>query len=174
MKLISYDFDGTLFLTPEPNVGKIIWKEKTGLDYPHRGWWSKIESLDTEIFNIYVNEKVYNQYIMDKKDPNNIIILATGRLDKVPEMRESVEKILNKYNIIFDDIYLNYGINTFYFKIKLFEKLIKTHNIKEFTMYDDREEHIAKFVDWAKTQIIPINIIDVINEKKYINYVNSK
>lgn len=174
MKLISYDFDKTLFLTPEPNEGKIRWKEKTGLDYPHRGWWGRIESLDTEIFMIDVNKKVYNQYLIDKKDPNNMIILATGRLENVPKMRESVEKILYKYNITFHNIYLNHGINTFNFKIKLFERLIKKHNIEEFTMYDDREEHIAKFVDWAKNQIIPINIIDVINEKKYINYVDSK
>ena len=51
-KLISFDFDDTLVKTPLPEEGKIVWKEKTGTDWPHRGWWSKPESLDMEIFDM--------------------------------------------------------------------------------------------------------------------------
>lgn len=40
-------------------------------------------------------------------------------------------------------------------------------------MYDDREEHIKKFIEWAKTQTINITIIDVINNKKYISNGNN-
>ena len=49
-KVSIYDFDGTLIKTPEPELGKKIWKEKTGEDYPHKGWWGKRESLDIDIF----------------------------------------------------------------------------------------------------------------------------
>jgi len=38
-KLISFDFDDTLVHTTLPAEGKVIWKEKTGEDWPHRGWW---------------------------------------------------------------------------------------------------------------------------------------
>lgn len=172
-KLISYDFDKTLCLTPEPEEGKIIWKEKTGNDYQHRGWWSKIESLDTKIFDIKLNEDVYKQYLIDRNDTNNMVILATGRCDKIPQMRERVENVLNELNLSFDNIYLNYGGDTFNFKTKLFERLIKKHNIEDFIMYDDREEHIKKFIEWAKTQTINITIIDVINNKKYISNGNN-
>ena len=62
-KLISFDFDDTLFHTPLPEEGKKIWKQKTGKDWPHsRGWWSKPESLDTEIFDIPINLNIYEKY----------------------------------------------------------------------------------------------------------------
>lgn len=37
-KLSFYDFDGCLVNSPEPEEGKRIYKEKTGDDYPHKGW----------------------------------------------------------------------------------------------------------------------------------------
>ena len=37
-RLISFDFDDTLFHTPKPEEGEKIWKEKTGTDWPYSGW----------------------------------------------------------------------------------------------------------------------------------------
>ena len=49
-KLVCFDFDDTLCNTVKHDDGKVIWREKFGVEYPHRGWWSKPESLDMDIF----------------------------------------------------------------------------------------------------------------------------
>ena len=59
-KLVSFDFDKTMCFTPEPEEGKVIFKNKTGLDWPHRGWWGRSETLNLEIFSIPINQYVYS------------------------------------------------------------------------------------------------------------------
>lgn len=166
-KIICFDFDGTLFDTPTPHEGKEIWKKKTGSDWPYGGWWGRVESLNTEVFYIHLNEWVYKKYQEAIADPNAYVILATGRPSKVPKMEQYVHKILDDNNIVFDRVYLNWGGDTFNFKSKLFGQLMAKLKVKEFIMYDDRREHLVKFAEWAKSQPAKISIIDVIN-KKYI------
>ena len=98
-RLICFDFDDTLFHTPLPEEGKIVWKEKTGTEWPYRGWWGKSESIDDEIFDIPKNEWTYQRYLEAVADPDAYVIMATGRLDKVPGMREGVESILRKNTV---------------------------------------------------------------------------
>jgi len=163
-RLICFDFDDTLFHTPLPEEGKIIWKEKTGTEWPHRGWWGKPETIDDEIFDIPKNEWTYQRYLEAVADPDAYVILATGRLDKVPGMRENVEKILRDNNIQFDEVHLNWGSDTFIFKCNLLERTIKKLGVEELKFYDDRAEHLPKFVEWAKDQPIKSTIIDVVNK----------
>jgi hypothetical protein len=163
-RLICFDFDDTLFHTPLPEEGKIVWKEKTGTEWPHRGWWGKPESIDDEIFDIPRNEWTYQRYLEAVADPDAYVILATGRLDKVPGMRAGVEKILRDNNIEFDEVHLNWGSDTFIFKCNLLERTIKKLGVKELKFYDDRAEHLPKFVEWAKEQDIKSEIIDVVNK----------
>lgn len=162
-KLVSFDFDRTLCNTPLPENGKITWKEKTGKDWPYVGWWSRSESIDLEVFDIHVNTWVYEKYLESTSYPNAYVILATGRLAKAPKMLESIEKILNRNNLSFDEIHLNWGGDTFHFKKTLFEKLISKFQPEEFIMYDDRELHLIEFKEWAKTMSCDVTIIDVIN-----------
>jgi hypothetical protein len=161
-KLICFDFDKTLCHTSEPVEGKIIWKEKTGYDYPHIGWWSKKETLDLSIFDTPLNKPVYSEYLKAVSDSDNFVILATGRIE---ELRKEVEKILNKYNLSFDGVFLNKGGDTFTFKRRLFERLISELQPEEFIMYDDRQLHLIEFEEWAKTMPCDVTINDVINMK---------
>jgi len=168
MKLVCFDLDDTLCHTMKPEEGKPIWKEKTGEDWPHRGWWSKPETLDLDIFDTKVNPYVYEEYLKAVSDPDNYVICATGRVEK---LRPEVEKLLSEKNLAFDAIYLNTGGDTFNFKCRLFEKLIRKLGVSEFTMYDDRELHLIEFKKWAKTINCKIKIVDVINKKiTKINY----
>jgi hypothetical protein len=160
-KIISFDFDDTLCHTPLPEDGKIIWKEKTGFEWPHTGWWSKPESLDTEVFDIPINQWTYQKYLDCITDDSAYVILVTGRIEK---LRKEVEKVLIKNNLSFDDVFLNFGGDTFTFKTRLFENLIKQHQPTEFVTYDDREEHLPKFCEWAKTQPCKVTVVDVINK----------
>lgn len=166
-KLYSYDFDDTLVYSPRPENGKKTWEEETGETWPYNGWWSKVETLDTDIFYIPKNEWVYKEYLKSKAEGDSYMILATGRLDKIKGMRESIEKILIQHNLSFDEIHLNWGSDTFKFKTTLFEKLIEKTKCEHFIMYDDRFEHLKNFKKWATNQDIKITIVDVVNKKKY-------
>lgn len=182
-KLYSFDFDDTLFLTPKPELGKKIYKEKTGKEWKSDIWWTKSESLNTEIFKIDRNDWVYEKYLEATTDENSIIIMSTGRLNKAPMMRENVCKILRENNLNFDEvmiisgndkypsngkdgIYLNWGGDIFKYKVTLFEKLIKITECDHFIMYDDRYDHIVRFKEWAKKQDLKITVVDVVNKKE--------
>lgn len=184
-RLICFDFDDTLFHSPLPEEGKKIWIEKTGTAWPYRGWWGRPESIgftkegdkitfiDTNgkekpIFDIPKNEWIYQKYldsVAEKETTGETyIILATGRLSKAPGMREGIQSILRENNMELDEVHLNWGEDTFEFKRKLFEKMIDKIGAEEFTMYDDRQEHLPKFGDWAKSQKIKITIVDAVNK----------
>lgn len=160
-KIISFDFDDTLCHTPLPEGGKIIWKQKTGFDWPHTGWWSKPESLKVDVFDIPVNKWTYEKYLDSISDESAYVILVTGRIEK---LRKEVELVLNHNNLSFDDVFLNFGGDTFSFKTRLFENLIKQHRPEEFIMYDDREEHLPKFYEWAEQQPCKVTVVDVVKK----------
>ena len=163
-KLIVFDFDDTFFHTPLPDQGKIEWEEKTGNAWPYEGWWSKKETIDSDFFNIEMNQWTYEKYLDAVSDPNAYIIMATGRLEKIPGMRENVEKLLRNNNIVFDELHLNWGGDTFIFKKDLLEQTIEKLGVKELIFYDDRQQHIPKFIEWANSMPINTKIIDVINK----------
>lgn len=167
-KLYSFDFDNTLCLTPFPEEGMEIWEEKTGEKWPYAGWWGKAQSINPDIFDIPKSEFVYKEYLKAISEPDSYVILATGRLEKIPNMRKNIERILNMHNLSFDEIHLNWGGDTFDFKKTLFESLIKKTNCSYFTMYDDREDHLIRFVEWAKEQDCVISVIDSINKERLL------
>ena len=90
--------------------------------------------------------------------------MATGRLDKAPGMREGIESILRKNNIQFDEVHLNWGSDTFIFKCNLLERMVEKLGVDELKFYDDRAEHLPKFVEWAKDQEVDSEIVDVVNK----------
>lgn len=167
-RLVCFDFDDTLFHTPGPELGKDIFSEKTGKDWPYIGWWSKHETLDTDIFEIPLNKWVNDKYIKYLKDPKTKMIVATGRLNKVKGMRENIEKIFEKNQLEFQEIHLNWGGDTLDFKKKLFEQKLDEAEYEEFIIFDDRQEHLPHFENWAdkmsKIKKISITIVDVVNK----------
>lgn len=158
--IYSFDFDDTLVHTPEQEEGKKLWKLKTGLDWPYRGWWSKPESLNLDVFEpiTILNPWVYNKYLEAIADENGEVVMVTGR---IKELEPQVNLILNKFNLEFEQKFFNWGGDTFAFKCKVFQRLMAQHKAKELIMYDDRQEHLFKFRDWAREQDFDVTIIDV-------------
>lgn len=165
-RLISFDFDDTLCHTPKPEEGEKIWLEKTGTVWPYNGWWGRSESIDPEIFYVPLNQWVYAKYLEAVADPDNYVILATGRLKKKEGMLDNVMKILNQHNLSFDEVHLNWGGDTYNFKTKLFEEKIEELGVKEFVMYDDRHEHLVRFEEWAAEHPVDVKVVDVVNKKE--------
>jgi len=162
--LYSYDFDGTLVHSPTPTEGMDVWVRETGTEWPHNGWWGKSETLDPSIFYIPRNEWVYKKYIESIKEENSYNILATGRLEKVNNMRNNIDMILKQHDMNFDEIHLNNMGDTYRFKKRLFDNLIEKTKCKHFVMLDDRYDHLTKFYEWAQTKDIKITIVDVLNK----------
>jgi len=169
-KIYVFDFDKTLIHTAEPLEGRELWLKETGNQFPHpTGWWSKPESLDLKIFYPAINDYTYKKYYLKAIEEENAhIVLATGRLAK---LKEEVQAVLDFHKLEFDEVHCNWGGETYRFKTRLFESIIrKTPTATEIVLYDDRHEHLVKFVEWAKDMEakfkIIVTIIDVVNKKQ--------
>jgi hydroxymethylpyrimidine pyrophosphatase-like HAD family hydrolase len=179
-KIVCFDFDGTLINTPTPELGRGEWEKQTGLSWAGRGWWGSAESLNTNVFHPPVNGWVYKYYEKYMNDPEAYVFLATGRLKK---LEPQVLDVLDLHGITFKPskdsktgVYCNTGGETFNFKKHLFETKMKENpSATEFIMFDDRYEHLIKFVEWSKHQPIDIKIVDVLNKTemktKHLNHI---
>lgn len=166
-KVALYDFDGTFIKTMGPIEGKKIWKDKTGTDYPHRGWWGKRETLDIDIFENEPYEDIVNEYNKSIAEPNTYVVLCTGRISP---MKREVNAILDKYGFEFDDVILNgdkrfvvrgkgADNNTLAYKIRVLASFItELPNLEEIELWDDRLEHNATFQQWADAQNIKVKV----------------
>jgi len=155
-KIAIFDFDGTLMKTPHPDTGKIEWEEKTGKDYPHRGWWSKRESLDTNVFNINPIKDTVMEYLAEYEDPNTLVIMLTGRLSN---QADQVEHILNSQGIIFDEYHYKNDGDTLSSKLNTIQSLLNRYpNVNHIEIYEDREPHAKGFEDWGEENNIDIKV----------------
>ena len=145
-KIVVIDFDNTLFYTPFPEKGKKRYEAMTGEPYPHRGWWGRPESLDMDVMGIEPNDEIMEKYRECENDSKCMTVLCTGRLSK---LSDAVGEILNRHNVYFDEENFNPGTNTLPYKIDTFERLHQTHPDAEMVIYDDRDEHIPYFKQWA-------------------------
>ena len=155
-KIAIFDFDGTLMNTPHPETGKGEWEEKTGEKYPHIGWWSKRESLDTNVFDIQSIKSTIVDYFVETDDPNTLVIMLTGRL---PQQADQVEKILNDRSLVFDEYHYKGNGSTLNSKINTIKSLLNRYpNVDFIEMYEDREPHAISFEEWGKENGINIKV----------------
>lgn len=151
-KLAIFDFDKTLVKTEEPETGKKIWKEKTGNEFPHIGWWSKSESLDSNIFKNETIKETLDGHNRVKNEPGVYKVLITGR---IKELSDVVKNILDKKGFKFDDYIFADGGKTIDFKIKKLNELMKIFpKLETIEMWEDRKDHIPIFKSWAERQNI--------------------
>lgn len=146
-KIAIFDFDGTLIDTPLPDDGKLQWILKTGLEWPHKGWWGKKESLRLDVFDMPVIQEVIDEYDKVKNDDSVLKIMMTGRMQG---LSSEVEMILEENNLVFDEYHYNTGGDTFSCKTRTTEDLVKRYvGVTHVQMYDDRKEHVDEFTKWG-------------------------
>ena len=168
-RISVFDFDKTLVHTQEPEEGRKIWLRETGEQFPHpTGWWAKPESLDLKVFYPAINGWTYKYYQESIAEEDSYTILVTGRIEK---LRKEVLAVLDFHGLVFDDVFCNTAGETFKFKSRLFESILrKNTKATDFIIYDDRHEHLQRFVEWAdqmaKKFDTNITIIDVVNKKQ--------
>jgi len=150
-KLTIWDFDGTLVDTPLPEEGKKTYKEKTGKDWPHAGWWGQPMSLDMQVFEMPTITNVINDYKKEIQNSDTMIVMVTGRMVKLTDL---VKEILNRHGLKFHEYHFNRGGSTESAKKKTFDQILSQHpSIKEVELWDDREEHIPIFQAWGDEHV---------------------
>lgn len=152
-KISTFDFDGTLFDSPDRERGSEAYFNATGDIWPFSGWWGRPETLQHPVVPDPVPkemffDKIVKHYRDDYNDPNCHVVLLTGRPFKV---RKIVQKILASQEISFHDEYYrgmpgSKGRDTLEIKLNIIqEHLIKDHT-EIFEIWEDRPEHLSQFM----------------------------
>lgn len=144
-RISFYDFDLTLVDEPMPDLGKQIWKHKTGEEFPHIGWWSKEESLNIEVFDFIPIMEVVNRLKTDYEDPLCWTVLLSNRMEK---LLPSVQKILGLLNIDLDD-YLLRGRDNLSKTVRIKRTLAKFSQANQIEIHEDDVNNIAMMKDMA-------------------------
>lgn len=155
-RLAIFDFDGTLVDTPLKEPGALVYAKKTGVDWPHPGWWGRPESLDMDMFDMPIIYETVYAYNQEKQNPNTVMIMMTGRMSK---LASQVKKILDHYNLKFDEYLYNTGGDTLGVKIRYLDKLVQKYpSAESIVMFEDRIKHVDAFKQWGKAQHLNFDI----------------
>ena len=150
-KIEIFDFDGTLVDTPLPDTGRQEYLAKTGKVWPHEGWWGRHESLDVDVFDMPVVPMVIDGYKKAKADSNTIVVMLTGRLQK---LSADVRKVLDAKGLSFEQYLYNRGGETGDAKMKDMDILLKLYpQVTEIEMWDDRVLHVPRFEAWGAAKV---------------------
>lgn len=132
-----FDFDGTLMNSPLPEEGKVKYKELTGQEWPHRGWWGQIDSLKPfDVKPIESTKDLYNEYTVL---PNSVNVLMTNRLAKFEPVVK--EKLSGLY--IFD--YYDFKNDNREKPDRIKDILKNNPSIEIINIFDDMDDQIERF-----------------------------
>ncbi len=140
LELHIFDFDNTLFRSPEPPE----WWSNKKMGY----WFNDAVSLGEP----FVPQKPSSDYWFNgvvseaKKsisDMNTLAIMCTGRSNNNGAMRYRVAELLKGKGLDFDEVHLKPGGQTARYKAKLvFDLLKKYPNIASVSVWEDTQENL--------------------------------
>lgn len=142
MQLSIFDFDGTLFASPE----RPDW-------WTHQGFWGRPESLNPP----YVPErpdadwwsyKVVAEARRAISDPDTYAVLLTGRPGK---LEHRIKALLNGVGLHFAEYHFAGSGGTLAGKFRVLDDLVaKIPDLGIVEMWEDRPEHIGSFESYLK------------------------
>lgn len=156
-RVVVFDFDGTLFNSPDREAGELAFLEATGQTFPFPGWWGRIESLMPPV----IPEKPGEEWLIpgpvaayreDAKDKNTELILMTGRPFK---NRKRVLEICGCFDLLFHEHYFRgqpgqQGRDTLEIKSNFIQNDLIHPGLSVLEIWEDRPEHVSAFLDLAK------------------------
>lgn len=157
-KVVIWDFDGTIFKSPDREAGELSYFEATGKTFPFDGWWGRLESLMPPV----VPEKPGEEWLIastiaayreSAKDQNAEMILMTGRPYK---NRHRVLEICNHFDLTFHKHYFRgqpgqRGRDTLEIKTNFIQDDLIHPELQILEIWEDRIEHTSAFMDLAKS-----------------------
>lgn len=143
-ELHLFDFDGTLFKSPDPPMwwdSGSWWADGQSLEppcvpeKPGPEWW--IGSTVTQAKRSIANPEVWT-------------ILCTGRNDR--PFRWRVPELLHQKGLRFDEVFLNKGGGTAEFKKGILRAQLRKHpHIDTVHIWEDRPNHLKAFVSFVES-----------------------
>ena len=136
-KIAIFDFDGTLFRSPE----RPTW-------WPHQGFWGRMETLSPPFVPESPDHDWWITHVVSaaKKslsDPDTYTVMLTGR---APKFRQRIEHLLRSAGLHFHEVFLGGKGNTVTDKIAVIAALTKRFpEAVTVEMWEDRVEHIPDF-----------------------------
>jgi hypothetical protein len=155
-RLTVFDFDGTLFRSPEKPEGfkGNWWASKESLAEPHvpespdRSYWFKDTIAAAE--EAFDNSKTYS-------------VMMTGRMQRNFEKR--ILDLLEQNGINFNEVHMNdSGQDTEKFKLQEIKKILKKYpTISLVEIWDDKADHLKYFKKELETDNLKVKINKVDN-----------
>lgn len=137
-RLCVFDFDGTLFNSPEPPEW---WSDK-------EGWWDDVASLNPPM----VPRDAPNSFWIGStvtaakeaiKDEGSYVVLLTGRTKK---FSARVRALLNQKGLEFDEIRLSDQKDTQAFKVAQIRRILKEHSdIEVVDLWEDMTDMVPPY-----------------------------
>ena len=139
LELHIYDFDGTLFRSPETPEG---WDNR---------WWISSESLNPPCVPIDPSgewwiSKTVSAARASIANPDTYAVMMTGRPVR-SGFRYRVPELLKSVGLKFDEVHLSDTNNTPAFKIKVIKNLLsKFPGVEKIVFWDDNAPYLARYV----------------------------
>ena len=134
-----YDFDRTLFFTHGAEEGKAKYELAFGVQYPHKGWFGREESLSDEL-EIEANKQIRTIYDVLKAEDDSLSIVISNRTF---QLKDRLEQFLSDRGYNFDAIILKSG------------KVSKSERLQEFwenypsvdkiNVFDDMDDSLSQY-----------------------------
>ena len=136
-----FDFDGTLFDTPDADTGKADYERIFKVPYPRKGWFGREESLKDE-YNIPAIKSTKRFYEKLVQKPDSLTIAIS---DRVFFLKERLSEFLSDRGYYFDDILLKYGNVG---KAERLQNFWENYpGVKEINVFDDRQSALDQYIN---------------------------
>ena len=167
MVINIFDFDGTIFNSPNPSKdlwdSKIIGKLRASPKQGGYGWYQNTLTLDDKyIVNSTFNQDVVSEIRKSMTDSNAVTVLLTGR---TTDYSDIIQGIVMREDLEFDEFGFKptgEKVTTFNFKIDFIRDLINAYDGIEVNLWDDRIKHVHRFREWMGLSGIPgeVHLVD--------------
>ena len=150
-KIFVFDFDGTLFDTPNPADGRARYERLTGTKWPHdQGWLRWPESLLPPL--VSYPGPALPHFHMCCGQSGTLTVLLTGR---IPSTREAVLEILYQHSVFPDQHFFKDSPiqreSTPAYKVRVVEQLLHEFpDVSCVEVFDDLDEVLSAFRQFAK------------------------
>jgi hypothetical protein len=154
-RLVIYDFDGTIFNSPDRDQGEMLYFEATGQTWPHSGWWGQMETLLPPIVAEKPDESLLiaatvAAYRQDAQDEQTELVLMTGRPYKT---KWRVQQILDHFGLTFHDYRYRgmrgqKGRDTLEIKVNIIEGELVHPELKSWRFGKTGPNTRASFLPW--------------------------
>lgn len=156
-RLVIYDFDGTIFNSPDRPEGETAYFEATGQTFPFSGWWGRKETLLPPIVpqepgSEWYIERTVNAFREDAKRQDTELILMTGRPFK---NRKRIIELCELNQMVFHGHYFRgqpgqKGRDTLEIKSNFITEDLMHEGLTVIEIWEDRPEHTSAFFNLAR------------------------